>query len=356
MDALRLEDVSHAFGAILAVDNLSLSVVPGELVCLLGPSGCGKTTVLRIAAGLELLQRGRVLMGGKLVAGGRNAMPPEARGVGLVFQDYALFPHLSVQDNVAFGLRRLPAGARRRRAGEALAQVGMETSAAAFPHTLSGGQQQRVALARALAPKPRVMLLDEPFSGLDARLRNQIRDDTLHVLKESGAATLMVTHDPEEAMFMADRVALMRDGRLVQQGRPTDLYFAPADAFVAGFFGDINHMEGVIRDGRVTTPFGEVAAPEFGEGTAVQVLIRPEALRLQPLADSSGAPAGTAKVMASRMLGRSSLVHLSVNGSEGHDLHLHARIPGRFLPAEDELLAVHLDRSQAFVFPLSKAT
>ena len=131
---------------------------------------------------------------------------------------------------------------------------------------------------------------------------------------------------------------------------------APADAFVAGFFGDINHMEGVIRDGRVTTPFGEVAAPEFGEGTAVQVLIRPEALRLQPLADSSGAPAGTAKVMASRMLGRSSLVHLSVNGSEGHDLHLHARIPGRFLPAEDELLAVHLDRSQAFVFPLSKAT
>ena len=356
MDALRLEDVSHAFDPILAVDNLSLSVAPGELVCLLGPSGCGKTTVLRIAAGLESLQRGRILMGGKLVAGGRSAVPPEARGVGLVFQDYALFPHLSVQDNVAFGLRRLPAGARRRRTGEALAQVGMETSAAAFPHTLSGGQQQRVALARALAPKPRVMLLDEPFSGLDARLRNQIRDDTLHVLKESGAATLMVTHDPEEAMFMADRVALMRDGRLVQQGRPTDLYVAPVDAFVAGFFGDINHMEGVIRDGRVTTPFGEVAAPEFGEGTAVQVLIRPEALRLQPLADSSGAPAGTAKVMASRMLGRSSLVHLSVNGSEGHDLHLHARIPGRFLPAEDELLAVHLDRSQAFVFPLSKAT
>jgi iron(III) transport system ATP-binding protein len=261
-----------------------------------------------------------------------------------------------VLDNVAFGLRSLSGAARRARALDALAQVGMESSAKVYPHTLSGGQQQRVALARALAPKPRVMLLDEPFSGLDARLRNQVRDDTLHVLKESGAATLMVTHDPEEAMFMADRVALMCCGRLVQLGRPTDLYFAPDDAFVAGFFGEINHLEGVIRGGVVATPFGEVAAPELPEGTPVEVLIRPEALRLQSLADATSGAAGTAKVMASRMLGRSSLVHLSVTGGEGQDLHLHARIPGRFLPAEDEVLAIHLDRSQAFVFPLREAT
>jgi iron(III) transport system ATP-binding protein len=356
MDALRLEHVSHAFGALLAVDDLSLSVAPGELVCLLGPSGCGKTTVLRIAAGLEGLQRGRVLMDDKPVADETTDVPPEARGVGLVFQDYALFPHLTVLDNVAFGLRSLSGAARRARALDALAQVGMESSAKVYPHTLSGGQQQRVALARALAPKPRVMLLDEPFSGLDARLRNQVRDDTLHVLKESGAATLMVTHDPEEAMFMADRVALMCCGRLVQLGRPTDLYFAPDDAFVAGFFGEINHLEGVIRGGVVATPFGEVAAPELPEGTPVEVLIRPEALRLQSLADATSGAAGTAKVMASRMLGRSSLVHLSVTGGEGQDLHLHARIPGRFLPAEDEVLAIHLDRSQAFVFPLREAT
>ncbi len=226
----------------------------------------------------------------------------------------------------------------------------------AFPHTLSGGQQQRVALARALAPNPRVMLLDEPFSGLDASLRHQIRDQTLHVLKQSGAATLMVTHDPEEAMFMADRVALMRAGRLIQVGRPTDLYFDPADAFVAGFFGEINRIESVVRDGRVDTPFGEVAAPEaLAEGSAVEVLIRPEALRLQPLGDAASGP-GRATVMAARMLGRSSLIHLSVNGRPGHDLHLHARIPGRFLPDEGEVLAVHLDRSQAFVFSLSMTT
>jgi iron(III) transport system ATP-binding protein len=353
MDALCLENISHAFGPIRAVDDLTLAVGHGELVCLLGPSGCGKTTVLRIAAGLEAPQGGRVLLDGKVVADGRKAVAPEARGVGLVFQDFALFPHLSVIDNVAFGLRGRPAEERRRQALEALEQVGMADSANAYPHTLSGGQQQRVALARALAPKPRIMLLDEPFSGLDARLRNQIRDDTLHVLKESGAATLMVTHDPEEAMFMADRVALMRAGQIVQLGRPTDLYFAPVDGFVAGFFGDINQMEGVIRDGRVETPFGEVTAPDLPDGSAVEILIRPEALRLQPLGDQASPGAGTARVMASRMLGRSSLVHLSVNGTEGHDLHLHARIPGRFLPAEEEVLAVHLDRSQAFVFPLS---
>jgi iron(III) transport system ATP-binding protein len=157
-------------------------------------------------------------------------------------------------------------------------------------------------------------------------------------------------------MFMADKVALMRAGRLVQLGRPTDLYFAPVNAFVASFFGEINHLQGVIRDGRVTTPFGEVVTPQLPEGTAVEILIRPEALRLQPVGGDPGADLGTAKVMAARMLGRSSLVHLSVNGGEGDDLHLHARIPGRFLPAEDEVLAVHLDRSQAFVFPLDDAT
>ena len=355
-NALDMAGISHAFGTLLAVDDLSLTVASGELVCLLGPSGCGKTTVLRIAAGLEAQQRGTVEVEGRRVADDTVFVPPEERGVGLVFQDFALFPHLSVLDNVAFGLRALPGSERRSRALEALEQVGMAGSAAAYPHTLSGGQQQRVALARALAPKPRVMLLDEPFSGLDSRLRNQIRDDTLHVLKESGAATLMVTHDPEEAMFMADRVALMRAGRLEQAGRPTDLYFAPANAFVAGFFGEINEMSGCVRDGAVATPFGAVSAPgDLAEGTRVEVLIRPEALRLQPLADASEG-AGRARVMASRMLGRSSLVHLSVDGEAGGDLHLHARIPGRFLPAEHEVLAVHLDRTQAFVFPVPDPT
>ena len=352
MSALTLEHVSHGYGGIVAADALGASVEPEELVCLLGPSGCGKTTVLRIAAGLEPLQHGRVLLDGEVVAGDDIDLPPEARNVGLVFQDFALFPHLSVRDNVAFGLSRLSAEARRNRVSAALAQVGMVGHAGSYPHRLSGGEQQRVALARALAPQPKVMLLDEPFSGLDVQLRHQVRDETLHVLKQSGAATLMVTHDPEEAMFMADRVAVMRAGRLIQVGTPTDLYFAPRDAFVAGFFGDVNRLDGTVEDGRVATPFGPVAARNLDEGTPVEVLIRPEGLHLRPVEEGDMPRPGLARVMASRMLGRSSLVHLSVADGPERELHLHARIPGRFLPEEDHVLEVELDRSQVFVFPV----
>jgi iron(III) transport system ATP-binding protein len=232
------------------------------------------------------------------------------------------------------------------------------------------------------------MLLDEPFSGLDATLRNQIRDETLHVLKQAGAATLMVTHDPEEAMFMADRVAMMCGGRLIQCGPPAELYSDPADKFVASFFGDINRLQGTVRDGRVATPFGAVDAPGYAEGSPVEVLIRPEALRLQQTSRGLAGPrpAGqqAARVMASRLLGRSSMIHLAVDGAapgpgdgpedgpkDGHGeradappeaaaggggVHVHARIPGRFLPPENELLEVELDRSQTFVFPADGVT
>ena len=354
-DALTLEHVSHAYGEVRAVRDVSVSLAPGELMCLLGPSGCGKTTALRVTAGLETLQEGRVLIDGRVVADDRRQEPPEARNVGLMFQDYALFPHLSAAQNVEFGLRQLPSGDRRARAAAALKQVGMDGLAEAYPHTLSGGQQQRVALARALAPQPRIMLLDEPFSGLDVRLRNQVRDDALHVLKSSGAATLMVTHDPEEAMFMADRIAVMHDGRILQAGPPADLYYAPADAFVAGFFGEINRLHAQVRQGRVATMLGDIEAGGFAEGTPVEVLIRPEGLRLQA-AQAGDDGGGRARVMAARLLGRTSLVHLSVDGADGQDLHLHARVPGRFLPQENEVLSVRLDRSQTFVFAARDAT
>lgn len=356
-EALALHGVTHRYGPMTAVDDVSLTIAAGEIVCLCGPSGCGKSSLLRIAAGLEPLQAGAVRVGGRLVADGRGAVPPERRGVGLVFQDYALFPHLSVLDNVRFGLSDLPAGAQKGRALEALGQVGMAGHAAAFPHQLSGGQQQRVALARALAPNPAVLLLDEPFSGLDARLREQVRDETLHVLKRNGAATMLVTHDPEEAMFLADRIALMRAGRIVQIGSPMELYTRPADAYAAGFFGEVNRLGGVVRGGAVETPVG--AVPAAGpDGTSVEVLIRPEALTLS-VGPAAGGPAGgpeggvvAARVTAARLLGRSSLIRLDVQDGKGGAVHLQARVPGPFLPPEESQVSVGLDRSQVFVFPV----
>ena len=346
LPALDLVALSHSYGDVPAVDGVSLTVCRGEVVCLLGPSGCGKTTVLRIAAGLEPLQAGRVAIDGRTVADDTVFVPPEERGVGLLFQDNALFPHLSVAENVAFGLRRLDAAERNSRIEAALGDVGLEGYGARYPHMLSGGQQQRVALARALAAGPSVVLLDEPFSSLDARLRDKVRDQTLHALKESGTATLMVTHDAEEAMFMGDKIAVMREGRVLQTGTPDQLYCQPANAYVAELFGEINRLEAVVRDSQVETLFGPLAAAGLAEESAAEVLIRPEALLLS---QTPGSP--TALVIASRMLGRTSLVHMSITDDTGVQIHLHARAPGRFLPAEGDRLSVALDTSQAFVFP-----
>jgi iron(III) transport system ATP-binding protein len=352
VNALELEGLAHAYGRVTAVEDFSLSVMPGEVVCLLGPSGCGKTTVLRLAAGLERLQKGCVKIDDRVVAAPDLHVPPEDRGVGLVFQDYALFPHLTVAENVAFGLVGWKGAGRDSRIADVLRRAGIGDLSDRYPHALSGGQQQRVALARALAPQPPLILLDEPFSGLDSRLRDQVRDQTLHILKHSGQATLLVTHDAEEAMFMADRIAVMQSGRNIQTGPPDALYCRPTNAFVAEFFSDVNRLAGTVQSGEVQTPFGALSADGLAEGEAAEVLIRPEALKLAPSRDGDGdTEEGTARVLASRMLGRTSLVHLCTCRQTGEELHLHARVPGRFLPPEDAVLRVTLDPSQAFVFP-----
>jgi iron(III) transport system ATP-binding protein len=346
---LRFTGIRHAYpGRGEVLRGIDLEVAQGEIVCLLGPSGCGKTTLLRLAAGLEPLQAGRLELGGRVIAEPGREVPPEERHVGFVFQDYALFPHLTVAENVAFGLRFVPRGERFWRVMDAIARVGLETYEKAYPHMLSGGQQQRVALARALAPRPTVLLLDEAFASLDARLREQVRDDTLHVLQTAGIATLLVTHDAEEAMFMGDRIALMREGVIVQAGTPSELYLRPADRFVATFLGEVNRLPSHVAAGVARTPLGPVPAPGFAEGAAVEVLVRPEGIRLSP---SSG-PVATAEVEAFRLLGATSLVHLTLpDGATGGPIHLHARLgPGAAL-ARGQKVAVGLDPERAFVFP-----
>ncbi|KAF0223302.1 MAG: putative spermidine/putrescine ABC transporter [Rhodospirillaceae bacterium] len=340
---LVMSNITHHFGRTRVVDDVSLSIGPGELLCLLGPSGCGKTTTLRIAAGLESPSAGTVVLNSQLVSGDGVHLPPERRHVGFLFQDYALFPHLDVLGNVEFGIHTLSGAERKTRALEMLDQVGMKDYAQAWPHQLSGGQQQRVALARALAPNPGLMLLDEPFSGLDKRLRDQVRDETLHVLKRNRVSTLMVTHDPEEAMFMADRVAVMRQGRIVQMDQPEALYNRPADPFVASFFGEVNVFDAPVTNGMANTPLGRFAV---GVGAAkAQVLIRPEGIGI---ADADGPEA---VVLAARLLGRVSLIHLRVEHPSLPPAHLHARLSSRALPAEGERLRLSIDHSQVFIFP-----
>lgn len=349
---LMMTDVRHAYRVDTpVVDGVTLAVGPGELLCLLGPSGCGKTTTLRIAAGLEAPTEGEVRVAGTKVADPHTFVPPEHRNVGFLFQDYALFPHLTVEENVVFGLEGMPRKKKLERARDVLSQVGMADYMQVYPHTLSGGQQQRVGLARALAPAPKLMLLDEPFSGLDRRLRDQVRDETLHVLKDTGVATVMVTHDPEEAMFMADCIALMNGGRIVQMGSPVELYCYPKTAFAARFFGEVNEFRWMVRDGRLDTPLGTIDAGRLNDGETAVVMVRPEALKLTAIEDGAS-PSVVGRVLASRMLGRTSLVHLSVDTPDGSKgLHLHARVPGRYLPPPEERLEVSLDDSLVFVYP-----
>ncbi|GIW08061.1 MAG: ABC transporter [Dehalococcoidia bacterium] len=274
---LAVTGLRHRYGAHQVLDGIDLFVEPVEVLCLLGPSGSGKTTILRLIAGLEPVQEGTITIDGRLMGGPARHTPPERRGVGLVFQDAALFPHLTVAGNVGFGLR---GGERRARIADLLERVGLAGFESRYPHTLSGGQQQRVALARALAPSPAVMLLDEPFAALDAIRREQVREEAIALLREAGVATVLVTHDAEEAMAVADRIALLDEGRILQTAPPRDLYELPRDRRAAAALGKVNVVLGEVADGRVRTALGcwPVALP----AGPVDVLLRPEWLRVLP--------------------------------------------------------------------------
>jgi putative spermidine/putrescine transport system ATP-binding protein len=287
---IEMRNLRRTYGAVRALDNLSLTISPGELVALLGPSGCGKTTALRALAGFERPDTGQILVGGTDVTG----VPANKRGMGMVFQAYSLFPNLTALDNVAFGLRlrRMPARRRRARAGELLELVGLAAQTGQYPHQLSGGQQQRVALARALAIEPRVLLLDEPLSALDAQVRAQLRDEIRSLQTRLGITTLFVTHDQEEALSMADRVGVMRAGQLEQLAAPEIVYAWPRTPFVAEFVGTVNRLPGRLADGSMVDVTGQrLPVLEVGQGLAgdVDVLVRPEAVVIAPVRDDEAA-------------------------------------------------------------------
>ena len=340
---VQFKNICHSYGDLQTLKDVTFDLAPGEIVCLLGPSGCGKSTLLRIAAGVERQTSGQIFMNNREIAGPDCFLAPEKRGIGLVFQDFALFPHKSILENVAFGLKNLGRAQAIVAAKAALERVGMLQYEHAYPYALSGGEQQRVALARAIAPRPLVLLMDEPFSGLDQRLRDNVRDETLAVLKETSACSLLVTHDPLEAMRMADRIILMRDGNLVQIGSPKELFTHPGDIEVARFFCDFNELNGVVEAGHVQSALGKIETPGQAPGTHMDILVRPQGVRISTNGKGLDGLIGNV-----RFLGDYSLldIHLA-----DHETPVQARISGEVREKQGDVIKIVVDPSQIFAFP-----
>ena len=338
MSVVALSHVRRAYGSVRALEDVSLTAPEAQVLALLGPSGSGKSTILRVIAGLEPVDAGEIRIGNELLSAPGRTAPTEERRVGMVFQDYALFPHLTAGANVAFGLDKLSRAERDRAALNWLDRVGLSHRASAYPHELSGGEQQRVALARALAPAPRAVLLDEPFSGLDPVLRAELRDATLSTLMETRTTTLFVTHDAEDALQVADRLAIMKAGKLLQESAPRQAYDFPASVDAAAALGPVNVFAGRVEHGAVATPFGSVKATHLPDGSAAQAAVRAEALTLRP---GEGA-----RVLSVRPHGAHDVVRIAAGGVVWRAL-MPARTP------LGETVAVEIQPAGAFSFSVA---
>jgi iron(III) transport system ATP-binding protein len=342
--SLSFKELCHAYGTSIILKKINLEIEPGQVVCLLGPSGSGKTTLLRLVAGLEQPYSGSIAMNGQKVSSANRLLPPEKRGIGLVFQDFALFPHMSILDNVCFGLNRQPKAQAVKHAMALLQRVGLAAYADQYPNALSGGEQQRVALARALAPRPGILLMDEPFSGLDSRLRDIVRDETLAILRETRATTIIVTHDPEEALRMGDKIVLMRDGEIKQMGAPSSLYHSPSDIFVANFFSELNVFKAAIEQGRLITPLGPIPSQGLKNGTMAFGCVRLSAVKVS-VDEVRGAQ--QAQIKHRRFLGEMELLELYV---QGHSSPIRARVPAGSISQQQNLLYVYANLAGTMVF------
>ena len=344
---LTFEHISHHYDADTPVlRDVSLNVEPGKVLCLLGPSGSGKSTILRIAAGIERQTMGRVLLNEKEIAGPNLFLPPEKRPIGMVFQDYALFPHLSVVENVRFGLTKLGRKEGRASAMQALERVGLETYADRYPRQLSGGEQQRVALARAVAPRPQVILLDEPFSGLDSRLRDEVRADTLSTLRQTRATTIIVTHDAEEAMLLGDSIALIKDGMIEQAGSIKDVFNRPQSLFASQFLAPVNILDLKAGADHVDTPLGV-----FGIETELSKKAVTVAIRVTGIVATRGCGPGEgtvpARIRSRHFLGAMEMLIFSVNGT---DQTIRGEAPFGHIPSDVHDVYLKIDPNAVRVF------
>ena len=345
---LDVKQLSHFFGEKEALTNLNFSINHNSIVSVLGPSGCGKTTLIRLIAGLEQIQNGEIFLEKSLVANKNLNVPPEKRSISYVFQDFALFPHMTVLENISFA-----AGSKSNKK-QLIDQVinlsKVENFLDKYPHSLSGGEQQRVALARSIAVQPKLLLLDEPFSDLDINLKREIIDDTLHLINSLESSAIVVTHNAEEAMFLSDTILVMEKGKLLQIGTPHEIYFQPSNLYVASLFGETNIFQSKVIDNTCLTPLGRIKVSNLPNNHDVDVVIRPEAIKLN-LEKSPLLNPNSGVVVDSKFLGNSAIIHMTVNDERNNKHHIHSKVMGNFLPPPASSVSVTLDEDHVFIFP-----
>jgi len=349
MPAVKINNLSHSINGHDILKNINLELEKDKIACILGPSGCGKTTLLKLIAGLERTKKGEILLNDIVVSSTKQHLKTEKRKIGFLFQDYALFPHLNVKENLNFAVKNNKMITHD--INEIMEIIKLPNSLQKYPHELSGGEQQRVALARSIISQPDLLLLDEPFSSLDLNLKEEIRDDTLHLLQKSNVTVLIVTHDPFEAMFISNKIYIMKKGGvIVQSGTPQDLYNKPIDSYVAGFFGETNKFTGIVKNAEVQTPIGKIQAPKYLESKKVEVHIRPQGVKLMQESTPVNGIKGT--VMASRLMGEYSFVHLSVLNENNDIVHVHSHMPASFYPDQSSAVGIEIEKEQTFIFPI----
>ena len=345
---LDVKQLSHFFGEKEALINLNFSIDHNSIVSVLGPSGCGKTTLIRLIAGLEQIQNGEIFLEKSLVANKNLNVPPEKRSISYVFQDFALFPHMTVLENISFA-----AGSKSNKK-QLIDQVinlsKVENFLDKYPHSLSGGEQQRVALARSIAVQPKLLLLDEPFSDLDINLKREIIDDTLHLINSLESSAIVVTHNAEEAMFLSDAILVMEKGKIIQIGTPHEIYFKPSNLYVASLFGETNIFRSKVIDNTCLTPLGRIKTSNLSNNQDVDVVVRPEAIKLN-LEKSPLLNPNSGVVVDSKFLGNSAIIHMTVNDEKNNKHHIHSKVMGNFLPPPASSVSVTLDEDHVFIFP-----
>ena len=349
MFAVKIKELNHSINKQKILNDINLDLEKDKIACILGPSGCGKTTLLKLIAGLEKVQSGEIFLNEGVVSSSSHHLETEKRKIGFLFQDYALFPHLNVKENLNFAMKNH--NDLNNDIEEIIEIIKLPNSLHKYPHELSGGEQQRVALARSIISQPDLLLLDEPFSSLDLNLKEEIRDDTLHLLQKSNISVLIVTHDPFEAMFISNKIYIMKKGgEIVQSGTPQNLYNKPINSYVAGFFGETNKFTGIVQNAEVKTPIGIIQAPNDLESKKVEVHIRPQGVKLIQESTPVNGIKGT--VMASRLMGEYSFVHLSVLNENNDVVHVHSHMPASFYPDQSSAVGIEIEKEQTFIFPI----